>query len=51
MLESGRDVSPETPETIAYKIPTVITINSCVGIAWDNKRVSSETVIKKRFID
>jgi hypothetical protein len=25
MLESGRDVSPETPETVAQEIPTVIT--------------------------
>jgi hypothetical protein len=25
----------------------VITVNRCVGIAWDNKRVSSETLITK----
>jgi hypothetical protein len=25
----------------------VITLNRCVGIAWDNKRVSSETVTTK----
>jgi hypothetical protein len=47
MLESGRDVSTETPETVAQEIPMVITVNRCVGIAWDNKRVSSETVITK----
>jgi hypothetical protein len=28
-------------------MPNVITVNRCVGIAWDNKRVSPEEVITK----